>query len=1053
MTLFSPTLAALGASVIVLLGVVAPAAEADASAPSGASIVAPGANDFVGTDDVRVRVRAGAKVTAIQAFNGTHDVTRRFKRHGRVWSAKLPRSVITPGTNKLVVHALAGKRSGEATTITFIAGRASASPLKLRSGRTVKAGQIPVAIATPTAARAELRVNGTRVASARNGVAAKKHEWLVSRQDGLRAGRNTLTVRTYDQDGRHATKRWTVTRPAGAPFAEAGPQSRTAKAGRWLKLDGSASKGRKLAYAWRVVEAPDGAKPRLRGARSSTPRFMPDRAGTYRLALRATHRGQARASAASAASEDVVTVYTAPTFGSQGLYVDTALTLGSAASISYGGESYAAASPTSPDLFLQIEPATLTVKQTGDHTQITPQAGMITIGVWTNATVPYTTNQHGSMVWIGTQLVAHNSSVGTPVSNLRGWLTPTTPTGVTAKWVGADYLQVQTRTANPDATQNTMSINGTAYSAALPAGAIAGYHALALDNAGAPRWSNLYPIYGVAGTDTAIENLLAVELKAQAAQGGTLLIQGFGNLPSVAQGSELGAQLDALGGRSDVAYRLNGTHDANGGAYALIAALRSKGLLFGWHGEEASFERTGGGALTALLWRDAEANDYIVQHADDADISAGPNRYQYLPLIYGAPTAYTNVIRDADNDALVSATPGQSAAMAAIVAYAIQHRWTVSDPGSKCPGDLDAIRASYCTTSSQDLQNLKDGITNQLPAYTTTDAYTQQDLTDARINFENEIADVATVQADLATYANLYAVKGSLQAIVDANVIGQTIEENKQLTLMSQGSTSTDTLNMINASLAMISAFPDVGFMASFVGGMSAMAQSVASADNPTPTIANEVELTEANALATVAATYSGAAGRFGDIGNYLVQDPQKLLTVAYALSKGELTLTPDRQEDLSASATYGMRQFLWGTILSTSYGAFIADPALGSNPECSYGLSNEWYPMKGLGATGNSHWAWATPDTGGKAFNWWIAMLQTSDPLQYAYTHTGIGLPTTVTDPLFSPINPALPVDQQVNVGAVAPYFWIDYLPFNTLRAVNTASDPNPTKGCFLPD
>ncbi|MBE2319808.1 hypothetical protein DVA67_027840 [Solirubrobacter sp. CPCC 204708] len=1059
----SAPLAALAAGAVAAsFGVIAPDVMADADAPTGASILAPTADEFAGTGEVPVRLRTGSKITAVRVFNGTHDVTRRFSRRGDQWTAKLPRSVVDPGKNKLVVQAMAGDRSGEATTVTFVAGRAKPSPLTVRSG-TDRSGQLPVAVATPMASRAELTVNGRRVRAMHDSVADTDHRWLVSRQDGLRAGRNALVVRTYDQDGRHAVKRWTVERPANLPFVEAGAQSRAATAGRWLTLDGSRSEGRQLDYTWTVVKAPKGAKPELRRANSAKASFKPDKSGVYEIALRATRGGKARAASAAGAVQDVTTVYAAPTFGSQGLYVGTDLEHGNDpddyASIRYGGEWYAAANATNPDLFLQIDPATLAVLQTGDHTQITPTAGKITIGVWNDASVPYTDDRYGSMVWIGTQVVANSSAgsqggAGNPYSNLHGWLTPTStksPVRTSPQWVSSDFLQVQTRAETSALPQNTMTVNGQPKTVTLPSGVSAGYQLVVLDNAGNMVFTpDAYPITGNATADTATENQLAADIENWN-QGTTILIQGFGPLPSVPANSDFANELDALGGRSDVAFLLNATHDANGGAYALIAGQRTTGNLRGWYGKEASHDRTGGGTLTALLARDPEADNYVARQSDSATgNSAGAQRYKYLPFVYGAPTPWAGAIRNANNTAVVPATAGQSAALAWIADYASTNDWTVTSATAQCPGAPDPIRASYCTTSATDLQNLKDNITNHLPAYSTTTSFSSDDYAAAQNNFEWEIADVASVQADLSAYANLYSIQNSIQAIVDANSIGQQIQKTQNLELQAQNSSTSDGMNIAVATLQMTSALPDVGSIASFFEGMIEMAQAVGTPDEPTPSLANQIELTEANAGSTVAANLSAAADNLDQFALYLVQDPQKLFTGAYALSRGDLALTTDTKSDLVTATTYGVRQYLWGAILGTSYAAFTGSAAIGTNPECNYNDGTPVFPFKNV-LTGNSHWSWKAPDSSGVQVNWWIAMTQTSNPLQYAYQHNNIGLDASVTNPLFAPIDPSLPVDQQVNVGAVMPYFALDYLPFIPVREVNPDRDPSPGTGCVV--
>jgi len=104
--------------------------------------------------------------------------------------------------------------------------------------------------------------------------------------------------------------------------------------------------------------------------------------------------------------------------------------------------------------------------------------------------MPFTQN-NGSAIWIGTDLVAFNgsntdwtSNTGNPNSNLHGWIQPASAATGSAKWIPSDYLQVQTRNAGEATTQNTMTINGQAHTVTVPSGYTGGFQVLVLDNEG-----------------------------------------------------------------------------------------------------------------------------------------------------------------------------------------------------------------------------------------------------------------------------------------------------------------------------------------------------------------------------------------------------------------------------------------------------------------------------------------------------------------------------------------------------------------------------------------
>ena len=281
------------------------AADADA-APIGVKVAAPAAETLVKTNAVPVRLDVAPDVTSIQVWDGTKDVTRRFTRKGRVYGARLP---LKPGAHKLLVHAMAGKKSAGSQKVEFIVARDVADLLTVRSGATAAIsqgptgttsyrptpGQVPVAVHTDTPTVATLKVNGHRVDDLRGMQKRTDHSWLVSVRDGLKAGRNVFVTEAHDANGRHQVKRWTVRRSSGLPLAEAGPRERVVAPRRPVTLDGTQSRsterGAELTFAWRVVKAPKGAKPQLRGASSAKPTFTADVAGVYQVALRTTQAG------------------------------------------------------------------------------------------------------------------------------------------------------------------------------------------------------------------------------------------------------------------------------------------------------------------------------------------------------------------------------------------------------------------------------------------------------------------------------------------------------------------------------------------------------------------------------------------------------------------------------------------------------------------------------------------------------------------------------------------------------------------------------------------
>lgn len=188
---------------------------------------------------------------------------------------------------------------------------------------------------------------------------------------------------------------------------------------------------------------------------------------------------------------------------------------------------------------MQLDESTLAVVASGTHADVAPADGTITIGVWQGTTVPYSADQYGSEIWFGNKVVARNVSpnapapgTGNPTTNLHGWIQPASGSA-DATWVDGDMLTLDTRAQGSSPTTNTMDVGGTAYTSSLPAGATGGFQLLVLDNAGQPT---VYPITGDPDETQANEDLLAAKVNEAAKNEVTILVQGFGNVGSIASG-------------------------------------------------------------------------------------------------------------------------------------------------------------------------------------------------------------------------------------------------------------------------------------------------------------------------------------------------------------------------------------------------------------------------------------------------------------------------------------------------------------------------------------
>jgi hypothetical protein len=1058
------------------------------------SFSAPASQALVTSKSVPVRLKVGSQVTGVKVYAGHRNISARFTRHGRGYTARLPRSLFKTGTNRLLVQAKArgGKGGGAAATSIVIPRQTAGLMIVGRGAKAAAArfnpaagnlpatsGQIPVAVRTKSATYARLTVNGHRVSNMRANRPLPSHYWLVSVRDGLKVGRNRFMVQSWDKKGHYAVKRWTVKRSGSRPFAEAGPQERVVRPTRWTTLNGSGSratkKGAKLKYVWRVVKAPNGAKWQLRRATAAKPQFKPGKPGVYKLALRATQvrPGMASAAAASSASQDVITLDAVPTLGAQGLYVYTGL-FGNpnkntppyntlyveGQPFAYGTDTSSGASSTT-DTFVQLDETTMAIVASGTHSQITPKAGTITIGVWFNTTVPYSSDQDGSAIWIGTTQVALNSTsnnpgtdVGDPTSFLQGWIQPATASGTDdATYVDSDMVQLKTRLPSDTPTSNTMEINGQPYdSAPLSAGATGGWQLVMLDNDGKPWWNQTFSLTGNPTTDAATEDQLAYTIQNNRSWGYTWILQAFGNVPAVPASSKLAAAIQSLGGRADVVDRFNGTADSTGGVYALVSG-GSIGAANSWSpnfkGTESSFERTGtSGSLTALLVRDATQDDYVPFSSDSAaPAPAGANPYSFLPMAYAAPSDWSRWVRNSDGT-LGTATTAQNAALSDLVSQVVSHGWV---PTTKlCPNAPDAIRGYYCTTNAANLQTLLSRISNQLSfsATTANGRYTQSDWNTAQYSIEDEIGDVSNMRAAIADYQGLFGT-ASIDGAVDAPTIADSIRAaiNKSTNV----STNAHLDNILGALTDMASVIPAIGPEMTFISGAFSLDSATEPDWSPQPAL-DSVSVTQDTAAATLVSALQQASGRLSDYVDYLVSDPVKLSQGAQYLMNND-PQTSDSNSAIVRAAGYATQQWLWGTLLAPVYTAWQVPTTIGTDPFCA-DTSSVGHPWNNLSATGS--WQSSGTSFTVNPSNWLLGFDKQNGSYGWAVDNgddlNNIGLPGSITDKLFGqPVSTTSPASPAVNSGAIMPYFALDYLPVKNVPVAPEAqwkASPAP-KGC----
>jgi hypothetical protein len=333
-----------------------------AAAPKVPRVVTPSKDALVTGSAVKVRVRSVSPRFSVLV--GSRDVTSRFKRgrrgvlvgilrRGRDVKSGFARLVVTSGRG-------AARRVGVRTFVVGVRRKGLLSIVRRKRSRAA------LAITVRSALRARfdsvrLVLNGKRVRTRDwvRGDRTPARRWPLGRgrrfvalfgaDDGLRFGRNKLTMTAWSRNGRfdRVSRRFRVTRRA--PLVSAGAGKRLRRGGR-VVLDGRRTRGwrgARVSYRWRIVRRPKGSKATLRRPRSARPRLVTDRRGRYRVRLVTQHVPRPRSARAAQApvrsAVDELTVEATPAVEPIGMPVETIPSEGGG--ISLGGQVYGTSSP------------------------------------------------------------------------------------------------------------------------------------------------------------------------------------------------------------------------------------------------------------------------------------------------------------------------------------------------------------------------------------------------------------------------------------------------------------------------------------------------------------------------------------------------------------------------------------------------------------------------------------------------------------------------------------------------------------------------------------
>ena len=1048
-----------------------------------ARFTAPQANSLVASGSVTARIVVGSRVTGVSVWLGTRNVSSRFVKRGLTFTARLPRSVLRVGQNRLLAQARTGSRLGGAASVSFIVGRRAPALMRVTAlpkpasglgaappttpNLGLAAGQVPVTVSTRTPTQAVLTVNGHRVAAAQAAGLQRTRTWLISRRDGLRFGVNRLVLTTWNASGGYAVKRWQITRSRRLPMAEAGPAQRVIRPHGWAALNGTGSlasrAGATLSYRWQIVGAPAGAKARLVDPTSAKPRIRTGAPGIYQVALSVTQRpGKASKATSGATGRDLMTLDAVPALGPQGLYVDTGL-YGQQSmftppynSLWVEGQPYTDSTNGVPDTWVQLDASTLAVIASGNHRAITPRAGTITIGQWQGVSLgdiswdPTVAGaQDGSQVWLGTTLIASNSTpkapasgTGNPTTALRGWLTPAASDSASNySWFGSDLKRIQTRSAGDTATTNTIQIDDQSFPQSLPDGATGGYQLVVLDNNGEEIIDELFSLYGDPARDEQTENSLASTISSYP-HAASIVLQAFGIVPSLPADGQLANVIQSIGGRADVVDRFTGTPNSTGGVYALIAGTSPGGANSwspGWRAIESSYERTGtSGALSALLARDSTGDAYVPYSGYSSGLTASnATDYAFLPLAYAPPSSWADWVRPLGNanGQLSAPTTAESAAYSDMLTEITNNGWLPSTMA--CPNAPDALRGFYCTTDASKLINLKSQIANQLPfdAGVANGRYQQGDWNIVQQSIEDELSDVITIRSSIATYQQLFGTS-TVDGSVNVSTIGDAVKQ--QIKTATTAPTNARLFNILSGLTDIASVIPEIGPPMTFISGVFTVASS-SQPDTSAETYLGTEQVTQDTAATALLNAMQNVDTQLNGFGDDVVADPVKLEQAnAYFLNN-----TPDTTSANSTfvlAAEYATQQWLWGTLLAPEYTAWSVPTLLQANPACNVFFKGKgWWtgqPWGGVSPTTNT-WASSSGEGSANTTADWIIGLDSGAANNTGFARwnqNGGGLTPAVTNAIFGPVDPTSGPTATTGAGAIMPYFALNYLPIKAI-------------------
>jgi hypothetical protein len=890
---------------------IAAPAPASGLAPTAVKIVSPTPASPVTGKTISIKVRAGKQVTGIDALLGNRVISWRFHRHGKAWTAALPRTAVRSGYQRLLVQAQTKHGTGTSDLQTFVVGRRA--PRLLRGVKTTgrNTSTVRVTARTRTVTSATMTINGHPVADVDRRGWITRHSWQLTARDGLRNGRNRVVLTVLGRRGTVATRSWTFRHHQPTLLGATAAPTLGAQ-GLYINTALSTSASSSVPDTLTI------------GGNSYTSTGVP---GGAKIFVQLDEKTLAPVASAVDGSE------LSPQPGTITIIVwendDVAFADNADGARIWIGDTIVADNESVPFFQPPFDKAQEQTNnaQTTLHGWLERGAGTDP-ATWTDSDMlQVQTRAPGSPADSNTIQVGQQSA------------TATLPAGATGGFqlVTLDNdgqlsdRQTYALTGNP--TADTTTENQLAQE---------------LQQDTNPKSPSVTVILEGFGSLPAISSTGALAQQITAIGGNADVISRFGP---------------------------NQKPDANGGEYALITGRYTtpKGAV--WRAQETNSERTGYGSLNALLVRDATQNDYVPMTASAGvpDPSYATSQ-QLMPLIYQAPSPWTDWVPDG-NGGLRAPTVGEQAAFGDIAAQMQSNGWVskTNELCPNAPDPVRGALCNSDATALESIANEVTGLQFDQPTGT-AGGYDKTVFDAVRTDISQEFNNASTIRGGIDQYQQIFGT-AEINGAVDAPVIGAAIQSDLRKSSSSTGSNMlnfmsalTGILSVFDPELGLTDAL-DFGDSMTFMSSAFTTMGMMEPDSGPGEQLADNVQVTQATAAANLQHSLQTASDQLSIYGDYLASDPVKLIKAA-ALFAGPLALSGTTKDDTEHGAEYAANQYLWGTLLAPAYNIWTGPATLGTNPTCFYGdpVSNEWDPFSN--ADSNDEWSsvsGTTPTT------WWI--------------------------------------------------------------------------------